>query len=270
MDNLQAVIDAARDGQKPEGVVSMPGYVAMVHRKDQAVTHVDFSAHMATPPRKRGTVKVFDILSLNTIMAANTGGDIAVYIDPSATDPAIVAVLNGNGPSGPGHGDFRVSVVFRETVQWAKWKAIDGHYKGQEEFANFIEDNLADIAAPDAATVMEIVTRLDATKSVDFRSAIRLASGAIELTNVENIEAKVGAGKIAVPDVFELALSPFLGVDAFRIPARFRYRITNGKLTMALKLQRLEDVIAAVIRDYEAKIETPEGAVVVYGRAAQL
>lgn len=268
IDNMQAVIDAARAGQTPV-TLAVADHFRIVSAPESVETHtLDLEKFNATPFRKRGLVTVFDADSLNRLLIDNAGtGHITVYVNPDADKPAIVAVLNGAGPAGPGWSDFRVAIGFRETPQWAKWKAIDGRLLPQATFAEFIEDNLPDVATPDGATMMEIVTYFNATRSGDFRSAVKLNNGTIQLTNNENIEASVGAGNISVPEIFEVALSPIFGVQPFRIPARFRYRIDNRKLLLGFKLQRIEDVMATIIKDIEAEIVLPEGAAKVYGIA---
>lgn len=268
IDNMQAVIDAARAGQAPVTLKSADNFAVVFASNAGAIQTLDLEKYNAAPARKRGAVTVFDAESLNRLLIDNAGaGHITVYVNPDADKPAIVAVLNGPGPDGPGWSDFRVSIGFRETPQWAKWKAIDGRLLPQAMFAEFIEDNLPDVAAPDGATMMEIVTYFNATRSGEFRSAVKLKDGTIQLTNNENIEASVGAGNIAVPEIFEVALSPIFGVRPFRIPARFRYRIDNRKLMLGFKLQRIEDVMATIIEEIEAEIVLPEGAAKVYGIA---
>lgn len=267
VDNMQAVIDAARAGHELTKLAGDENY-QIVYTPSHGVQTVSLEKHNAAPNRKTGAVTVFDAESLNRLLADNAiAGATTIYVNPDAEKPAIVAVFNGNGLAGPGFGDFRASIGFRPTPQWVKWKGIDGKLLPQADFAEFIEDNLADIATPDGATMMEIVTYLQATRSVDFRSGVRLGSGATQLTNNESIEAHVGAGNIAVPDMFEIALSPVFGVAPFRIPTRFRFRIESGKLKLGLKLQRVEDVMAQIIKDIEGEIVLPEGVAKVYGVA---
>lgn len=266
VDNIQALIDAARAGQEPVRLKTAEHFALVSAHSSIKLETLDLEGFNATPFRKRGTTVVFDADSLNRLMIDNAkAGHITIYVSPDANKPAIVAVLNGSGPDGPGWGDLRVAIGFRETPQWAKWRAIDGKLLPQADFAEFCEENLTDISAPDGATVMEIVSYLQATRSVAFKSGIKLSSGAVRFANDESIEAQVGAGEIAVPDMFELALSPIFGVAPFKIPARFRYRMQDRKLLLGLKLQRIEDVMATVVKEIEAEIVLPEGAAKVYG-----
>ena len=259
-DNMTAIIAAARKGVEPVRLYESATFAEVVLPVglggEGVVKHIDLEAMAGAPARKRGTVTVFDAASFNMVLADNgDAGNVAIYIDRNPDKPAVVAVLNGHGKAGAGWGDFRASIQFRPTPQWAKWKAIDGKMLPQVEFAEFIEDNLADIADPAGATMLEIATYLEATKGADFKSGIRLTSGAVQLQNLESVEAKVGAGKIDVPEILTLALAPLQGLAAYKVPARFRYRISEGKLLLGVKLQRVEDLMTTVLNDVVAQIE---------------
>ena len=274
-DNIQAAIDAGRAQIAPVELhktdASALWFVA--HGNDgegQFYTH-NTEAGAGEPYRKRGHVVVFDAASFNMVLADNAdAGNIAIYIDRNPTKPAVVAVLNGHGKGGPGWGDFRASIEFRPTPQWAKWTGIDGKMMPQTQFAEFIEDNLADIAEPVGARMLEIATHLEATRTVNFKSAVRLSNGAVQFHNNEDTEAKVSAGKIDVPETFVLALAPLQGLPLYKVPARFRYRITEGKLTLGLKLQRVEDLMTSVLNDVVQKIERGANISVIEGRAPEV
>ncbi len=258
--NMQAVIDAARAGAAPTKLAEigatqwwmLPG----VGGAASEIKRVETDGALGRPLRKRGDVTVFDAASFNQVLADNgDAGDIAIYIDRNPDKPSVVAVLNGNGKAGPGWGDFRAAIAFRATPEWAKWRGIDGKMLPQVQFAEFIEDNVDDIADPTGATMLEIATYLEATRSVNFRSGIRLSSGAIQFQNAEAIDAKVGAGQIAIPETFTLGIAPIFGLPSYKVPARFRYRIQEGKLTLGVKLQRVESMMTQILEDVISKIE---------------
>lgn len=270
--NMQAVIDAARAAGKTELLFEsdrdrlyfVPGFGGHGSR----IESVNLELGSDVPFRKRGTVTVFDAASLNMVLADNNdSGNIAIYIDRNPTKPAVVAVLNGHGKDGAGWGDFRAQIEFRKTPQWEKWTGIDGKLLPQATFAEFIEDNMEDIADPAGARMLEIATYLEATRTVNFKSGIRLSSGEIQFQNLENLDAKVGAGTIAIPETITLGLAPLQGSPLFRVPARFRYRLIEGKLTLGVKLQRIEDLMRDVLEDVVAKIERGTNVSVIEGRA---
>lgn len=280
--NMQAVIDAARRGvaaTKIETVGALALYAVPKQDGSIELKSVSLETGLPAPVRKRGIVQVFDAASFNLILEANEGGNATIYIDRDANAPAIVAVLNGHGEHGTGWGDFRAEIVFRFTPQWLKWKAIDGKMMPQVQFAEFVEDNMNDIASPSGAEMLEIAQYLSATRSVDFKSAIRLSSGQIQFQNIESVDAKVSAGQTAIPETITLGIAPVFGLPPFRVDARFRYRIVDGKLQLGIKLQRVEDIMAAVVNDMVngtvasdnrpavVGIVAPQGAVMVEGIA---
>ncbi len=268
IDNVQAIIDVARRGAD---------WNTFNPTKDQSLAFVpdlgsgrwhDLETYLPSPKRKRGEVMVFDAASFNIVIADNSdAGDIAIYIDRNPIDPHIKAVLNGHGRQGAGWGDLRVSLAFRKTPQWERWLKIDGKMLPQAEFAEFIEDNLEDIADPPGATMLEIASYLQATRSADFRSAVRLSSGVVQLQNLESIDAKVGTSQIAIPEQFNLGIAPLLGATPYNVPVRFRYRIVDGKLMLGIKLQRIEDLMGRVLDDIIAKIERGTNVSVLEGVA---
>src|SRR5580658_4846916 len=179
-DNMQAVIDTAKKAAEPVVLFKGDGFADVYIPSadgDGQIKRLNLEETLPKPLRKRGAIKVLDAASLNMIIADNSdAGDIAIYLDRNPVKPAIVAVLNGHGKTGPGWGDFRASIEFRPTPQWVKWQNVDGKMLPQATFAEFIEDNLDDIASPPKADFLEIVTYLQATRTVDFKSGLRLSS----------------------------------------------------------------------------------------------
>jgi uncharacterized protein YfdQ (DUF2303 family) len=280
--NMEAVIAAARLSDKAILLKSVGTveFWALPTTTGPTLIKIDIEATLGAPMRARGTVEVFDAASFSTILDQNQAcGDLTVYVNRDAAAPAIVAVLNGNGPDGPGWGDFRVQIAFRPTPQWKKWKAIDGQMMQQAAFAEFVEDNLEDVVDPAGATMLEIATYLQTTRTTHFKSGLRLSSGAVQFRHEQSDDAKVGAGALEVPETIMLALAPVFGLPPYRIPARFRYRLNDGRLTLGIKMQRIDDLMATIVNEMvfgapatEERVAVPgiglpEGAVIVDGVA---
>jgi uncharacterized protein YfdQ (DUF2303 family) len=247
-DAINAIKDLAQEAQKPHPIVPNADgllFVPATSSRAAEIIDLDKFGRSPIPRRKKGTIKVFSVLAFNTILLQNQdAGEIVVYIDANMNAPAITAVLNDHGKNGPGHRDFRCAIEFRPTVEWQKWKAIDGKMMPQAEFAEFIEENISDVFEPTGANMLEIVTYLTATRTVDFKSALNLSNGNVQFNNSESLEARVSAGQLTIPTEFTLQLAPIQGSEIFKVPARFRYRLREGKLTLGLKLLRMEDVMA--------------------------
>ncbi len=254
--DMQAVIDAARQGAAQQVLDATAGVVFLPSRTNGGGQVIDLEEYQPKPRRKRGRVTVFDAASFNLVLRDNAdAGDIAIYFDRNPLKPSVVAVLNGNGPKGPGFGDFRCAIEFRPTPQWVKWNALNGKLLPQVDFAEFLEENLEDVADPAGALMLEIATQLQVVRSVNFKSRVTLSSGAFVFQHDQDDTAKVSAGQIDVPQVFTLGIAPIFGLAAYRVPARFRYRIEDGKLRLGFKLQRVETMMEKIIGDVIQKIE---------------
>jgi len=256
--NVEALIEAVRSGMVPFEVAStasrktfiVPGFGPHASH----TVEIDMEAGHPQPSRKSGAVTVFDAASFNQVLADNAdAGSIAIYMDRHPEKPRVVAVMNGNGKGGPGWGDFRVEIAFRKTVQWSKWSALDGKLMQQVAFAEFLEENMEDVVEPAGALLLEIATYLTSVRTVNFRSGIRLSSGAIQFQHDETDD--VQAGELSVPEEFTLGISPIFGLASYLVPCRFRWRLIDRKLHLGFKLQRIETLMAKIVEDVISKIE---------------
>lgn len=213
-------------------------------------TLIDFEAVMEQPSRKRGTVKVADLASFlayvdehgddrTTIWVAPDGRKMIAVLDDHAAD-------DGEGNHGANWGTHRVEYDLLLSPEWEFWKRLDGDLVAQEVFAEHVEDGATEIVKPDAATMLEIATYFQATRGGSFKSAKVLQSGAVQLTNDVDVAAKAGvSGEIEVPQEIELAIAPYVGGQAYKVRAHFRYRVppAGGELKLGYKLVRPADVL---------------------------
>ncbi|MDE1896882.1 MAG: DUF2303 family protein [Rhodospirillales bacterium] len=247
--DFSEIIKLAQEAVQPFTLSQDTSLVVLPGTDNRAPQIVDLDqfGRLAAPRRKRGIITVFNVPSLNSWIFHNKdAGTVTIYCDSNPINPKIVAVLNDNGQDGPGHRDFAVKVEFRHTPEWKKWNELNGKMLPQVEFAEFIEENMADIFDPPGADMLEIASYLQAVRNVDFKSQVDLSNGALRFTHAEDMNATVKAGQVAVPQQFTLAIAPIQGGQRFKIPARFRYRIIDGKLKLGFKLLRIEDVMAEV------------------------
>jgi uncharacterized protein YfdQ (DUF2303 family) len=221
---------------------------------------------LATPLRAKGYVELLDLASFIAYVGAQKGDHTRVYADAGERSCQVVAVFNDHGKS-PGWCDYRAEYKCPWSVPWAAWKAASGKQMPQEEFARFIEDRLPEIATPPAADMLEISRSLEAKKSVDFASAIRLANGAHELRYEEKIEGSAAKGMLRVPEEFTIGVPVFYGGPAYAVRCRLRYRIQGAKLTMGYELVRPDLVVEDAFRSIVAEVAERTGLAVLIGRA---
>jgi uncharacterized protein YfdQ (DUF2303 family) len=170
----------------------------------------------------------------------------------------------------PRHGDHRASLALQHAPEWKIWTANNGKQMGQREFAEFIEDNAADLLQPSPADMLEVATGLQTTCGATFRRAINQANGTVQVQFDENIEAKVAGGNKDVPATFVVALRPFMGCNRYQVECRLRYRASGGNLTFHYKALRLDPILEGVLSGetgITAKIRDETGITPAYGAA---
>lgn len=208
----------------------------------------DLSRFLPEPMRKVGAVTLNDVASFVAFVVAEKTPATRIY--GQFGQPVFKAVLNDHGTA-PGWRDYTATYACPLATEWLTWKGKSGAQMNQEQFAQFIEDNLPDIAIPTAAEMLEISRSLEAKKKVNFASGIRLSNGQNELTYEEEITGTAQKGKLKVPEEFTIGIPVLEGGLKYAVNARLRYRIADGgKLTMWYELIRphkiLEDAVNAV------------------------
>lgn len=144
--------------------------------------------------------------------------------------------------------------------EFQKWLTGDKVWSKQELFANFIEDNILDVAVPTGAELLEIASSLEAKKNVDFKSAVRLADGTNEFLFSDTLQTKV-----AVPAKFILGISPFENSPKYQVSARLRYRTSEGRLMFCYILERPEKIIQAAFDSMVDEVKAKTGVQVFLG-----
>ena len=209
------------------------------------------------PRRKTGAVTVNDAESFVTYVGRHATADTEVWA--SVERRQLIAVLNGNGPTGvgdPGHGDHTATLSLQYTPAWRAWDALNGQLVPQVVFANHIEDRLVDIVEPSAAELLIIAQTFQSKKSVDYESAHRLSDGQTVLEYREQVTTGAGKkGEIEIPESFTVALAPFRGGPAYRVRARLRTRVADCALLLGYVLDRPEDVIEEAFGDVVSAVD---------------
>lgn len=207
------------------------------------------------PHRKHTAVTLADLDSFLKY-AEDQASPANCYIYAHPDTRTLVAVLNdhGKGFSGiPGWRDFRASYTAELSREFSAWHKNDRRPMEQEEFATFLEDNVADIAEPSGETMLQVALTLQAKTEVAFSSSRRLDNGQVQLTYTETIDARAGAGDIMIPREFALGLRLFKNGEGYKVKARLKYRLGGAKVKFWYELDRVENAIEDAFKAYMDK-----------------
>lgn len=152
------------------------------------------------------------------------------------------------------------------------WLNNNGKVLEQVAFAEFCEDWMSVIAAPDAADLIEMVQDFQATVSASFKSGFKLSNGQRVMEYTEQIDQAVKGGAVAVPQTITLSLPIWRGAsDRHELTARIRTRVNHGgagKLGIGYKLDRPTDAIDAAFEAEVARVQEHIGRPVLRGTPA--
>ncbi|MDP1686855.1 DUF2303 family protein [Hydrogenophaga sp.] len=230
----------------------------------------DVEKAQITPNRKRGNVKLKDLDSLLAYCADQVASERAyIYADPDTR--VICAIFNDQrDPHTAGWRDHRAEFRAEFTPEFDRWMSRNGHGKAmsQAEFAEFIEDNLADITEPAAQQLLEVASTIQAKTDIQFSSAKRLDNGQVQLGYTETIDARAGAnGALEIPREFALGLRIFKNGGGYRLRARLKYRLVSGGVKFWYELDRPERAVEDAFGGYVATLREKSGYCVLLGAA---
>lgn len=186
----------------------------------------------------------------------------------------IVAALDYHAKADPdadiageaNHAAHRASLELPFSEEWRVWTGFADRLVGQLEFARFIEENAADVAAPSAADLIETVRDLQAHRKVNFIKAVRTASNNENFEFTSESDARTRGG-VELPTQFVLNLPVYFGESPTELRAFLRWEISDeGGLKLGIQLHRAEHVRQAAFRLIATDIYERTNSPVVYGR----
>lgn len=218
------------------------------------------------PCRKRGTVQLKDIASLLAYAKDQCATEIGyIYADPDTR--TVTAVFNDQRHLDyAGWRDHKAAYKAEFTPEFKKWMDKNGTAMTQTEFAEFVEDNFADITEPAAQHMLDMATTIQAKTDINFASAKRLQNGQVQLQYTETIDARAGAnGALEIPKEFTLGLRIFKNGGGYRLKARLKYRLNAGALKFWYELDRPERSIEDAFDGYVVTLREQSGYQVLLG-----
>lgn len=259
----QAIIDAAREGVEPKVLDTDAVYAMPV-----PLPIADLEQFRARPDAQRGNFYPSTVDSfVQYVGEQSKGEETTIWVQPDGGH--IEAILNDHDSIDAGWGDHKAILDLIVSPEWRFWLAQDGELLSQQEFAQHIEEGIADMVKPDGAEMLEIAQSIEGKNDVAFKSKIDLTSGEIRVGYEERVEAQAGAsGQLAVPREFTIGVAPFIGEDAFKLNARLRWRVNGGNLMLGYKLDRPDAAVREVLAGiYKRLSEGSEGfSRVFYGK----
>jgi uncharacterized protein YfdQ (DUF2303 family) len=241
--DVQAIADLGRRDaeRKPEPyeLTAASSILVVRERNDEQTMLHDLEKWLGKPRTPRGHAELYDPTDFVDYVNRLTDPEhTTVWADVNAG--TVTAVLDDHHDAVvAGWREHTVRLSLRDDADWLHWAKYDGKALQQHVFAQHLEDATHTIVRPDAATMLEVATSLQASRSAHFSQAIRLDNGDVQLTHHEDTTAKAGkSGNIEVPREFTLMITPWIGCKPIEVIAKLRYSIDHGQLAVGYSLVR--------------------------------
>ena len=197
------------------------------------------------PSRIIGTVNLRDAVSFCRYYSAFADDRSRIFAEPAYQSFLAILDYHGAGERTPEFLSHRAAFQMVLDERWKVWAGKSEKQFSQSDFAEFIEDNNADILEPSGATMLEVARDLKASMGANFESKVTPKNGQIQMRYTEQIDGKVGTGAMEVPEFFKLSIPVYYNEEPITISARLRYRIQGGSLTFHYKLYRQVEILNA-------------------------
>ncbi len=224
--------------------------------------------YLQRPVRKKGEIRMHDVDSF-FFYIREFGGDGETFVFADILNKSFTGVMNHHHSSGEaGFCDHIAKFSMEETGEWRRWNENDGVMMLPLEFSDFVEANIADIADPPGADIMEMVSALRVKKKAEFNTVVDSATGDKTVSFTEETRGESVHGNIDVFGKFTLAVSPFIGCDKYAIQCRIRMDVRDGGLRICYQIinsNAIEEDAFRVQRDKLEKHCEAEGIMVVNG-----
>ncbi len=263
VENIQAAIDAGKALDAASQPIRFIGDVPFLLTPADFETHsllelLQASDKRAPAPRRLiGCAKFTELASFIEHVLRFKDADSAVFMSGntltavynyhkgtlSEADPAVI--------SSPRWADHRAAYVAPFSAQWALWTKNDGEQMTQEQFGEFIDQNIADIAAPTspedraagyvgAGQLSTMARNLVINASHRAERKINEQTGEINMifsiSNDEQTSTKLPPG-------FLLGIPVFEAGAGYRVEAKFYLTRSGNGFKLSYKLARVPEVL---------------------------
>lgn len=226
------------------------------------------------PDRRKGLINAFDIYSFSAIVNRFKSANSALFkkatIGDTKFEAELKAILNYHPASGVNtdadNNDHRATYGFPLSEELKTWLGKNKVPFNSKEFAEFLEDNIADLVVADVSKfvtefgdtvpsfaspskIMELSRGIDVRVDEKVVNAYRVSDGSFAIQYT--VDNKDASGKpLNLPEWFALGIPVFQNGQSYQIPLRLRFRVKDGAVSWHFEMYRKNDIFnAAFDRD---------------------
>lgn len=285
-ENTQAIIDVAREAVDTSSRIHWIGYddgpqipTALVFHGDggQSIELLgsvlaEMDARADAPHQLKGTARFSEVEAF--IAHANRFKTPHSVVFADVDKVSLLAVYDYHEKAGePQWARHRAFYGCPLSREWQLWTGRNGKAMGQDEFADFIEENQLDVYSPAAAggaipvdavspaDLLTLVRNLRVLQKGEFSRSVNPTTGEMSLVNkVENDQSST-----KIPPGFIVGIPVFEAGARVPIGARIRFAMANGKPTFSFSLVEIERIKREEFASVRALVADKTGLPVLAG-----
>jgi uncharacterized protein YfdQ (DUF2303 family) len=201
------------------------------------------------PDRKRADIKFQDIGSFVEYVNEQKELRTRIFAKLASDSAEFQAIIDfqGNLLTESSWMTHHARLILTPSQQWEAWKNNNKKVLNQEEFADFLKERRLDVVKPNGATLLEIITTLEATSGAKCVSAIPTNKGR-HIEFKEDVIARAGKdGYLDVPETLKLNIPIFEGMEAQEIEVDFILRVGSGNVTLGYRMLLVEEMLSQAL-----------------------
>lgn len=224
------------------------------------------------PRRREGSVRLTEVLSLIEYVKRYGDENSVIYADTKAL---AFSVIFDEHPPGPGTGaavgagtgwrNFRAVYACPRSPEWLTWCQSDGKAMKQEEFADFLEARLEDMAAaenyPKPIEVLAVARQLNIRTKGEFRREINPTNGDAILV----CKSETDTGSTQIPRAFAIVIPVFESGARYQVEARVRFALVGGVPQFSYTLHRRAEIERDAFGEVRERIAGETGRLMLAG-----
>lgn len=149
-----------------------------------------------------------------------------------ANPRCLTAILDYHGKDDPSWCSHKAVYSLAHTVEWKAWESSQNRQMTQEDFAWFLEEQIATIEAPKAGDLLSVVKQFKATVTSKVVSVLNDNGTTASFEFRKDVNAAGGASSVELPKELTVILKPYDGISGldedghfYRFQVRLKYQL---------------------------------------------
>lgn len=217
------------------------------------------------PRRRAGHTRLTDAESLIAFVKRWGDANTVIYANTNAMAFAVVMNDAPAGPTGAAWRDHRADYACPRSPEWVAWTSLDAKALTQTQFADFLEERLADLVAADGfprpMDMLAVARALNIKTKGTFQREMNPTNGDYLFVH----KSETTEDSTQIPRAFLLAVPVFEGGPRYQIEARVRFVINEGRPAFSFVLHRRAEIERDAFNEVRTTIASGTSTLVLSG-----